>query len=151
MVQRSPGKGLCSMWSRKVKNPQGKKVLLNARPRAQVASSCCNSGKQLISQKSPEKPRQGAVLSAAKEGKILLGPGPVALGAKNSLLTLDQGTSGIFTLKKKHLIAARAAGRNFSKMAQRSPGKGLYSMLQKKAKNPLGTSANMPRGRKNPS
>ena len=121
-VPEKPWQGAALNVAKEGEKPTtGKKVLPDPTTRAPVASSCCKSSRQLISQ-------NGLARGCAQCGQVRQkkpwGPAPICPRGKNSFLIPDQSARGIFMLKKQHLIAARAPGRNLSKTAQKSPGKG---------------------------
>ncbi|PKU43349.1 hypothetical protein llap_6351 [Limosa lapponica baueri] len=108
--------------SRKGADPAGSK--------APMASLCCKNCRHTLSQNGPEEPWQVTVIGVAKEGEKPLWTSASFPRGKSFFLAPDQGTSGIFMPQELYLIAAKAAGRNLTKMALLS--------VAKEAENPTG-------------
>jgi len=100
-----------------------------------------------MSSKAAALPRPGCSAQARS-------PGQMEPREEQSWLPLQAGTGQGSPREPGHeccLGGARAAGKKVAEGAQRCPGKGLCSVLQRKAKNPQGHSLAHHGGKKNPS
>lgn len=121
-------------------HPGGKNSFLTADPGHQwclqaekEASICCKSSMQELSRNGSDKPWQWTLLWGS--GSICPGG-----GGKNPSWSWTHGHQWCFG-------AARASSSHGPKRAQRSPGKGLNSVLQRKVKNPQESVPACPEGK----